>query len=224
MSPRIRLLVFVVALAALAFLGRAAWGDRFEPSAVIAGLREAGSSEAAVPLFFGMFVLATSMFAPAMALMLAAGVTWGWWPGALIVWGAATLATQLHFFVGRWVAGELVGKLLDSPRLKWLRRELEHGGVLATIMIRQVPMPFLLVNLAGGASPMPWSRWFIGNAIGLIPNCIIYTQLAATIVSGAEGGTRELATRVVLSTTLVLASSLVARWVQRRLGAAAAAK
>jgi uncharacterized membrane protein YdjX (TVP38/TMEM64 family) len=215
-SPRIKLIVLVLVLGAGALLTRTAWADRFEPTVIVAFLRELGSSVAAVPLFLVMFLLATTLFAPAVTLMLAAGVTWGAWPGIVIVWAGANLATHAHFVLGRWVAGDTIRRLLARPQVAWLSRELEHGGVFTTILIRQLPLPFLLVNLAGGASPMPWSRWAIGNAVGLLPNCIIYTQLAATIVAGVEGSGRELAVRVGLTATLVIAMSLVGRVVQRR--------
>lgn len=216
MSPRIKVIVLLLVLGTGAVLTRTVWADRFEPTVLIGWLRELGSSVIAVPLFFALFLGATTLFAPAVTLMLAAGVTWGSWPGILYVWLAANLATHFHFVLGRWVAGDTVKRLLSSPRVSWLARELEHGGALTTIMIRQLPLPFLLVNLAGGASPMPWPRWALGNAIGLLPNSIIYTQLAATLVAGVEGSGRELATRVVITSILVIGMSLIGRVVQRR--------
>jgi len=208
--------VLLVVLGTGAVLTRTVWADRFEPTVIVAFLRELGSSMAAVPLFLTLFLVATTLFAPALTLMLAAGVTWGAWPGIAHVWAAAKPATHFHFVLGRWVAGDTIRRLLARPQVAWLSRELEHGGVFTTIMIRQLPLPFLLVNLSGGASPMPWSRWAIGNALGLLPNCIIYTQLAATLVAGVEGSGRELAVRVAITATLVIAMSLVGRVVQRR--------
>ena len=63
---------------------------------------------------------------------------------------------------------------------------------------------------------MPWWRWAVGNLVGLAPNCIIYTQLAAALADGVDGAKHDAVVRVLITATLVIGMSLVTRWIQRR--------
>lgn len=217
MSLRAKLLLLIGLIVTGAAIGRLALGAQFEAAELISTLRALGTSAAALPLFVGLFGLATSFLTPAVAFMITAGVTWGFWPGWLVVWGAANLWAHVHFFVGRWVAGDALGRWLERRGASWLARELDQGGALTTIMVRQLPLPFSLVNMAAGASPLPWHKWLVGNALGLLPNCLIYTQLAAALAEGAAGARETVAVRVVLAGAGIVSLSLVSRWLQRRL-------
>ena len=216
MTPRLKLVIVLLALVTAAVVGRGWLGDRFEPATIVGWLRDAGASTFAAPLFLALFGVVTTLFGPAVVMMIAAGVTWGLWPGALFVWVGANVWANLHFAIGRWIAGDSLRTWLEKRGAKWLTRELDQGGAFATIMVRQLPLPFVLDNLAGGASPMPWWRWALGNAIGLAPNCLIYTQLAAALADGVEGAKHQAVVRVLLTASLVIGMALVTRWIQRR--------
>ena len=216
MSPRVKLVLLIVLIVIGAVIGRTSLGSQFQPVTVIANLRALGSATLAIPLYFLLFGVATSLFTPAVAMMVASGVTWGFWPGWLITWAAANVWAHVHFFVGRWIEGGELKGFLTRRGAGWLVRELDHGGALTTIMVRQLPLPFPLVNLSAGASPMGWSKWAVGNALGLIPNCLIYTQLAAALADGAEGAKETAAVRVVIAATGVIGLGLLSRWLQLR--------
>ena len=216
MAPRVKLVLLIVLIAIGALIGRTSLGAQFEPVTVIANLRALGSAALAIPLYFLLFGVATSLFMPAVAMMVVSGVTWGFWPGWLITWAAANVWAHAHFAVGRWIAGDELTGFLSRRGAGWLVRELDHGGALTTIMVRQLPLPFPLVNLSAGASPMGWKKWALGNALGLLPNCLIYTQLAAALADGAEGAKETAVVRVLIAATGVIALGLLSRWLQRR--------
>ncbi|MBL8914510.1 MAG: VTT domain-containing protein [Archangium sp.] len=219
MAVRTKLIFAALALVIAAVAGRLLLGDGFDAPKVIAWLREAGTSSGALPLFLALFGLVTTLFGPALVMMVAAGVTWGFFPGWVFVWLGANVWANIHFAVGRWIAGDSIRAWLEKRKAQWLTRELDQGGVFATIMVRQLPLPYVLVNLAGGASPMPWWRWAVGNAVGLLPNCIIYTQLAAALADGVDGAKHDAVVRVLITATLVIGMSLLTRWIQRRYAA-----
>ena len=219
MSRRSKIVSLIALIIGAALAGRLVLGDRFEATHLIAQLQQVGNSAAAIPLFLLIFGVATTLFTPAVALMLTAGVVWGFWPGCLVVWVAANVWANVHFAIGRFFARESVRAWLDARGARRIISELEQGGVLTTIIVRQLPLPYLVVNMAAGASPVTWPRWVIGNAIGLIPNAIIYPQLASALISGAEGAKEEAAVRVVVSGALIIATSLGLRWLQRKVSA-----
>lgn len=219
MSRRSKIVLLIAFIIIGAAAGRAVLAERFSATALISLMRDAGAGPVAIPLYLLLFGVATTLFVPAVALMVTAGVTWGFWPGCLFVWFAANVWANAHFFVGRWVAADTLRPWLERKGAGWLVRELDQGGALTTIMVRQLPLPYPVVNLSAGASPMHWRDWVVGNALGLIPNCLIYTQLAAALADGVEGARQQAAVRVISAGVGVISLSLVSRWLQRRFAA-----
>lgn len=206
-----------------AVIGKTVLGERFEAAHLIATLREFGSMTGAIPLFLLIFGIATTAFTPAVVMFVTAGVVWGFWPGWLIVWVAANIWANVHFAVGRWAAGDLFRTALERRGAGWLVKELSQGGVWSTLLVRQLPIPFPLTNLAAGASPMPFRQWFVGNALGLLPGAMIYTALASAIADGATGARERALVRALTVSAMVVVLSLASRWVQKRFAARLAA-
>ncbi len=218
MSGRWRTVALIGAFA-LAIVGaRLLLGPRFEPGAVVAWLRALGTSTVAVPAYVLVFAVSTTLLTPAFAMILVGGLMWGFWPGWLIIWVAVNLSAHGQFAFGRALGRESVRSFLERRRAGWIVRELERGGVLATVMIRQLPLPFVGVNVAAGASPIPWGKWIAGNALGLLAPAIVYSQLAAAIADGVEGAQGEALTRVLITAASIIALALASRWIQRRFG------
>jgi uncharacterized membrane protein YdjX (TVP38/TMEM64 family) len=199
-------------------LGRELLGAHFELNVVVGWLQGLGASSLAIPAYLTVFIVATTLLTPAVAMMLVGGVMWGPWPGGLIVWAVVNLAAHAQFALGRRLGRESVRSWLDRRRAGWIVRELESGGVLATLLIRQLPLPFVGVNVAAGASPIPFARWAAGNAIGLAIPVAVYTQLAGAIAAGAAGARALAAERAVYAAVAVTGLALVSRLVQRRFG------
>lgn len=218
MSGRLKIAVLLLVLVVGAVVGRAVLGDRFEAGALITALRSFGAGPAALPLFFLLVGVSTTLLTPAVATMAAAGVTWGFFPGWLIVWFAVNVWALLHFAIGRWLGAHQLERWLEDKGGGFVARELAQGGVIATVLVRQLPLPFIGVNLAAGATGLAWRHWVLGNAIGLLPNCLIYTQLAAAIADGAQGAREDAAIRALVSAIGVIGLGLFTRWLQRRFG------
>lgn len=216
MSARSKVLLLIAVIIVSAVIGRTSLGERFEAATLISTLRTLGNSGVAIPLYFLIFGLATAVLGPAVGMVVVAGVTWGLWPGWVIAWGAMNVWANVHFAIGRWVAGDALKAWLERRGVKWLQRELEQGGLMTTIMVRQLPFPFLLVNLSGGASPTSWRDWALGNALGLIPNSIIYAQLAAALADGVEGARETALMRVLIAGAGIFALGLFTRWLRQR--------
>lgn len=222
---RLTLLALLGAFIAAAIAFHRIFGDRLEPRALVQFLRALGAQGWAIPAFVLLFGVATTFFAPAISLVVVAGVTWGFWPGWLVVWLTENLWANLQFLAGRVIGRERLKAALARRGLTGVLRELEHGGVLATLMVRQLPLPFVGVNVAAGASPLRWHRWAVGNALGLLPGALVFAQLASSLADGVEGARQAAGRQVLLAGALVVALALGTRlllgWWRRR-GAAAA--
>ena len=51
--------------------------------------------------------------------------------------------------------------------MRRLRGLLRRNGTLAVFLIRKVPLPFVLVNVMLGASPVGYREFLIGSALGM---------------------------------------------------------
>jgi len=217
-----RSLLFILLLGAVILaVASVVSGGSFEPQALVARLGRVREEGWLVPLYFVLFG-ATSVLAPAFVFFVTAGALWGFWPGCAIGWLAANGWAQVHFMLGRGLGRSRVARWLADDRLSRVRHELEEGGALAVIVVRQLPLPFVGVNLVAGASPLKWTRWSVGNAAGLLPAATVYAWSAASIVAGADGARGEAAVQVGVAAlalvTLGVGSRLAWRGVRRARG------
>lgn len=206
------LLAFTVAVVAARLWGR----GLFEVDGLLQLLGHAPTGVALLLGYLAVFGVSTALV-PAFLFYVVGGALWGFWPGWLIGWCAANVWSHTHFAVGRWFGRERVSQWFESPRLATLRSELETGGVTATLVVRQLPLPFVAVNAAAGASPMPWWRFTVGNALGLLPGALIYTWSSTGIVAGAAGARAEAGVRILIAAVGVAVLGAVSRALQRRL-------
>ena len=216
MSGRWKLAALLLVLLASFVAGKVVFGERFEASRLLAMLREAGEHGFAVPAFIVLFGVATTVFIPGVVMAAAAGATWGFFPGWVIVWVASNVWTTIGFGVGRTVRDGRLQQWLEKRGGGLVARELKDGGVLSTVMLRQIPLPFVAVNISAGLTALSWRDWIFGNFIGLLPACLIYSSLASAIVEGAAGAKETAAFRVLLSAVSILALGSFTRWLQRR--------
>jgi uncharacterized membrane protein YdjX (TVP38/TMEM64 family) len=203
-------------LAAVALRARGATG--LDPEVLLVALEAVRRTALLGPAYVALFG-ATTLLAPAFGFFVLAGALWGLWPGCLIGWLTANLWAHLHFAAGRGLFRRQVTAWLQHPRLALLRRELEQGGVLAVVVVRQLPLPFVGVNAAAGASPIGWPRFALGNAAGLVPSAVVYAGTASAILDGVEGAREGALLKVLVGAAgvvlLGLGSRLVQRWAQR---------
>jgi uncharacterized membrane protein YdjX (TVP38/TMEM64 family) len=205
------LAAFIGAVVALRRFG----GSAFDAQALISLLGTVRDSGWGVPAYLLLFGL-TTFLAPAFIFFVVAGAVWGFWPGWLIAWLAASAWSFGHFWVGRWLGGERVRHWLVKRNLRGTIEELEHGGILAALIVRQFPLPFVGVNLAAGASPIKWRRWVVGNVLGLLPGATVYSYSAASVLEGVESARTEALVRTLFAATSIIALGVLSRLAMRK--------
>ncbi len=210
--------LLLVLLAGGLLLVRWKWGAQFEPKLLVERLRELGSHPGAVPLFVLLYLAGTSILMPAVAFAIVAAVVWGYGPGMLVSLLALNLVSNVHFWLGRWVGKARVEAWL--LRRGWSGALLKQGGLGTMIAVRQLPLPFLAVNLACGVSPLKGWHFVVGSAIGALPPTIVYTYFATALLEGVEGARTEALLKALaggaMVVTLGVAPKLFSWWRQRR--------
>jgi uncharacterized membrane protein YdjX (TVP38/TMEM64 family) len=132
--------------------------------------------------FFLLYVGAVGLSVPiAVPLSLAAGALYGRWLGTLFVSFAATAGASLAFLTCRYLFRDAVQRRFGA-RLRALNRGVEKDGAYYLLFLRLQPVvPFWLINLGMGVTPMRLVTFWVVSQIGMLPGTFIYVNLGASV-------------------------------------------
>ncbi len=180
---------FVVVLAALVALYFALdVGHYLSLASIKARQSELEAWRAAQPLrtavlYFAGYVAVTALSLPGAAVMtLAAGAIFGLAWGTVIVSFASTIGATLAFLASRWLLGGWVQSRFGE-RLAALNAGIARDGGFYLFTLRLVPvLPFFLINLALGLTPIRTATFAWVSQLGMLAGTLVYvnagTQLA----------------------------------------------
>ncbi len=138
---------------------------------------------AAALLYFGAYVAITALSLPGAAVMtLAGGAIFGFGWGLLIVSFASSIGATLAFLASRWLLGGWVQQRF-ADRLATLNAGVARDGGFYLFTLRLVPVvPFFIINLAMGLTPMRPLTFYWVSQLGMLAGTAVYvnagTQLA----------------------------------------------
>ena len=216
LRPLVRGLVIVLVVGAAAAALRVFAPSALEPQAALDALRGLPLATQ-VGAYLLAYVLLTTLAVPAFAFAIVAGIAFGLPWGFALAFFAANVASNLHFFLGRAAGAERVAPWLDR---KGLHLKLDKNTITAMLLLRAVPSPFLLANLAAGAAGVRWPTFLLGSGLGLVPQTLAFTALAAQVHAGVEGARATAIAWGVGGVCLLLAFTVVGRRVLRQSAAA----
>ena len=103
---------------------------------------------------------------PVMLLVSVTGIAYGPVLGPLYAMTGCLASASTAFAIGRWIGPRHVNGW-GGERMTRLMGLLRRNGTLAVFLIRKVPLPFVLVNVMLGASPVGYREFLIGSALGM---------------------------------------------------------
>jgi len=103
---------------------------------------------------------------PVMLLVSLTGIAFGPVLGPLYAMTGCLASASTAFAIGRWIGPRSVNGW-GGERTRRLMGMLRRNGTLAVFLIRKIPMPFVLVNVMLGASPVGYREFLIGTALGM---------------------------------------------------------
>ncbi|MGD2063549.1 MAG: VTT domain-containing protein [Nitrospirota bacterium] len=162
----------------------------------------------AKPLFIAVGMVIISVGVPRTVVSLAGGMLFGIAMGLVTAMAATMLSAMLTFYVGRW-AGHRYVRRRFGERIGEVRRMMRQHGVVAMILIRQLPITALASNLLCSVSGVRARHYFLGSLIGLLPGAIIF------VVFGA-GVRRDFGLRATAASLLLVAVTFGALWLVNR--------
>lgn len=137
------------------------------------------------------------------------GYAFGFAVGAALALLASALGCILAFSFGR-LAGRRLLRARFSGRIHQVDRFIHDHPFSMTLLIRLLPVGWnLMVNLAAGVSSVRPAPFFLGSAIGYIPQTVVFALLGSGI-------TIQPVLRTTLSVVLFIASGALGVFLYRR--------
>lgn len=210
-----------IVLAAVLFGGVTSLDDLKRNFEVVVGWKDR-SPVAAAAIFFIAYVIVASLSLPFASLMtIAAGALFGVLYGSVIVSFASSLGATLAFLASRYLLRDTV-QARFGHRLEAVNRGMARDGGFYLFTLRLIPvLPFFVVNLLMGLSPIKARTFYWVSQAGMLPATIVYVN-AGTQLSNLDGLSGILSPGLLASFVLLavfpwVAKTLVGYWQRRRL-------
>jgi uncharacterized membrane protein YdjX (TVP38/TMEM64 family) len=146
------------------------------------GIESLAGSPWRVPLVLIIFVVASVVSVPILALIGATVVTLGPVLGFILSAVGTMLAASATFGIGRVIGRKPLHRWLGK-RLDALEQRISKRGVIAIALIRKVPVaPFTLVNMLIGALGIRYRDFIVGTALGMLPGIAAFAFVSQTAI------------------------------------------
>ena len=134
--------------------------------------------------FFLAYVLVTSLSLPvAFFLSILGGALFDWWIGLGVCSLASAAGAVISFLSSRYVLRDWVHRRFGS-RLVPIDRGVEKDGAWFLFSLRLTPLvPFFLINLGMGLTPMRLGTFALVSWLGMLPVKAILVTAGTTIQS-----------------------------------------
>jgi pyruvate/2-oxoglutarate dehydrogenase complex dihydrolipoamide dehydrogenase (E3) component/uncharacterized membrane protein YdjX (TVP38/TMEM64 family) len=172
-------------------------------------------------IYFLVYVLATAVSLPgAVVLTLAGGALFGLAYGTLIVSFASSIGALLAFLLSRYLFHDWVQSRFGD-RLAVINEGIRKEGAFYLFTLRLVPLlPFFLINLLMGLTPMGAWRFYWVSQIGMLAGTLVYVN-AGTQLAGLTGPADIVSPALILSFVLLglfpwFAKAAVNSWRRRQ--------
>ena len=138
----------------------ASWEASFEHSAV-------------TPLYIiGAYLLGGLAVFPVTLLIAATAFAFGPWTSLIYSLVGCVASAIMTYGIGYALGRETVARF-TGPRLSRLNQLIARHGILAVVAIRMLPVaPYSVVNLAAGATRVPFRDFVVGSALGISPGVV----------------------------------------------------
>jgi phosphatidylserine/phosphatidylglycerophosphate/cardiolipin synthase-like enzyme/uncharacterized membrane protein YdjX (TVP38/TMEM64 family) len=145
----------------------------------LAALGRALASHPAAPLLvFAGYLAGALVFFPITLLLGATALVFPAPVAVVYCLGGALTSAATTYGIGRLI-GHFRPRWLAGPRAVRVRDQLRRRGTLAIVAARLLPVGnFSLINIIAGALAIPFGKYMLGNAIGLLPGVLALNLFA----------------------------------------------
>jgi uncharacterized membrane protein YdjX (TVP38/TMEM64 family) len=191
-------------------------GDQFLDPRLYQDYVERYPTSSAV-IFFFAFIFSAALSLPVISVFaVVSGILFGFWVGVPIALFAGSLGASCGFAVSRYALHDTIQRRY-SDHLKVVNRGVEKDGVFYLISMRMiVVIPFGLLNLLMGLTPMRLSRFFFATFLGMSPATTIRTYVGSQLGGVQSFVAAEIFTpTIIFSLTFLAILPLLMRWLKK---------
>jgi uncharacterized membrane protein YdjX (TVP38/TMEM64 family) len=132
------------------------------------------------------YVLGGILMVPLTLLVFATAAIFSPLKAPFYALAGCTFSAAATYAIGAGLGRKLVLKL-SGKRLNRLNKHLRHRGILAVMLIRNLPVaPYTIVNMVAGASRIRFRDYLIGTAVGMLPGILAITVFTDRLVAAAR--------------------------------------
>jgi len=134
-----------------------------------------------------VFTVSAFFGAPQFILIAACVVAFGPWFGFLYSWIATVVSAGVTYWLGRGPTARLLARH-GGRTVGRLTRFVGKNAFYASFMIRNVPSaPFIVVNMAFGATRASFGGFLAGCALGVLPKTALVAFFGGSFMSAVSG-------------------------------------
>ena len=179
-TKEVLLLCLRAAVALTLFVLAVVYYDRLRNIDVPALVARSASLAAAIAAIWGIYLVKSVLFViPASLIYIYVGMAFDTWLAITINCVGILLEVTVTWFLGRFLGGDYVTKLLQKNKAGQKILEKDVGNRFpALLSIRALPVfPIDFVSLFWGASKCKFPRYLAASLIGILPRVVLFTLL-----------------------------------------------
>jgi uncharacterized membrane protein YdjX (TVP38/TMEM64 family) len=167
--------------------------------------------------FFAAYVVIAALSLPGGAILtMAAGAIFGILRGALLVSFASSIGATGAFLLSRYLFRDWL-RLRFGAKLERLEAGVKREGTLYLFSLRLIPpVPFFVVNLGMGLTPMRTRTYYWVSQLGMLPGTLLFAS-AGTRLSEVERPSDVLSPAMIGTLVLIAVLPLASRALVSRL-------
>lgn len=123
---------------------------------------------------------------PAQFVEIAAGLLFGFWPGAMLVWVTQMVTALITFSLSDRLEHTLAKRRLWSKPIAFFHGFMQTHAALAVCALRATMSSPVNVSYLAGMTDMSLAPFLLATALGVVPETILFTYLGSTLVAGTH--------------------------------------
>jgi uncharacterized membrane protein YdjX (TVP38/TMEM64 family) len=205
----------VILVLVLLVAGRFFFGDQIERF-IDETLGQANRGHWGLVATILVFTITAYVGAPQVALIAACVVAFGPEAGFWNAWIATIVSGVATYFTGRLTSAQTQKRFGGATGGRFTRF-MGKNTLLASFFVRFVPTgPFIVANMAFGATRANFWAYIVGLAIGVLPKTMMVAFFGDSIMDALQGEFLAAAVMAVLAIVVAVVIALVVRRFMRR--------
>ncbi|PON57444.1 Transmembrane protein [Parasponia andersonii] len=159
-------------------------------------------------LVFASVAIFPSLLLPSSPSMWAAGMTFGYGFGFLLIISASAIGISLPYVIGSLFHRKIQGWLEKYPKKASILRSAGEGNWFhqfrAVALIRVSPFPYIIYNYCAVATDVKYGPYLLGSLVGMVPEIFvtIYTGILIRTLADASNEHHGLSAPQIIFTVL----------------------